>query len=308
MATDICNSHCKTCNIWTNKGDLNPLTPGEISIALSDPICSDIDEVLITGGEPTLREDLFEFVMAIHHALPNANITLSTNGIRAYTMLITVRRLLENGVTKLSVGTSIDYIGDKHNEIRGVPDNWRKVGILIRGLQKLREEFPTLGICFGTVLIEENADNIDEIIKFANNNDLYYLIQWCNHSSFYHNKKMSVEKELDIVSKLPQDMLTEKWIRKLQYKPINFNCFAMRDFFVIKANGDICPCLTHWDKIYGNIRTTPISKYLGGSPACVYLCDGCLNSWAIQWSSMANGWPYVRYYIHRPMDLLRKLQ
>lgn len=323
MATDTCNSHCRTCNIWTNKPTEKIITPEEIGIALSDPICADIDEVLITGGEPTLREDLYSFVMAIHNALPNASIALSTNGIRAYMMLVVVRHLLESGVSKLSVGTSIDYIGEKHDLIRGTPDNWRKVNILIRGLQRIREDYPTLGIGFGTVLQEENVDNIDEIIKFANSNGLYYLIQWCNQSSFYHNRSIGIER--DIVSSLPQDMLTEKWLDKLDGKSIKFTCYALHDFFVVKANGDICPCLTHWDYIVGNIRYTSLSKILKPnhnpprneilyneymydlSHDPVKTCNGCLNSWGRNWSDQAGGWPYVKYFARHPLQLWRKL-
>jgi MoaA/NifB/PqqE/SkfB family radical SAM enzyme len=315
MATDRCNSRCSTCNIWSQKEHIsNIITPEEISIALSDPICSDIDSVLITGGEPTLREDLYAFVMAIHKALPNAHIALSTNGIRPYTMLILVNNLLHEGVTNISVGTSIDYIGEKHDQIRGVPGNWRKVNLLIDGLIKLREQFPTLGIGFGTVLQGENADNIEEIVKFAKERDLYYLLQWCNQSLFYRNygfSKLNPDKEKELVMKYHQDgLLKERWIKKLWGNDIRFNCYALRDFFVIAADGEIKPCLTHWFSNAGNIREKPISEILNNPRVMVdvWRCSGCINSWGTLWSHQANGWDYASYYFRHPDEIWEKLK
>ena len=314
MATDRCNSRCSTCNIWTQPVTLNPITPEEISITLSDPICSDIDSVLISGGEPTMRPDLYPFVMAIHKALPNAHIALSTNGIRPYTMLILVNNLLHDGITNLSVGTSIDYIGEKHDQIRGVKDNWRKVNLLIDGLMKLRIEYPSLGIGFGTVLQGENADNIEEIVKFAKERDLYYLLQWCNQSLFYHNigfTKLHPDKERELVEKYHQEgPLKEKWLDKLAGKDIRFNCYALVDFFVIAANGDVKPCLTHWCSNAGNIRLKSLSKILYSPMALidVWRCSGCINSWGVGWSNQAHGWDYVKYAIRNPLQTLEKLK
>lgn len=261
-----------------------------------------------------MRPDLYAFVTAIHKARPNAHIALSTNGLRPYTMLILVNTLLHEGITNLSVGTSIDYIGIKHDEIRGVKDNWRKVNILINGLMKLRIEHPTLGIGFGTVLQGENADNIGEIVKFAKERELYYLLQWCNQSLFYHNygvPRLYPDKEKEIVEQYHQEgPLKEQWLKKLGGGRINFTCYALVDFFVIAANGDVKPCLTHWCSNAGNIRENPLSKILYSPRALidVWRCSGCLNSWGVGWSGQAHGWPYIWWALRNPLQTLEKLK
>jgi MoaA/NifB/PqqE/SkfB family radical SAM enzyme len=310
MATDRCNSRCRTCNIWKQKpSDEPPLTPGEILMVLSDPVCQNIDHVLVTGGEPTLREDLYEFVLAIHQAIPSAHIALSTNGIRPGKMIDVVDKLLEHGVTNLSVGTSIDYIGEKHDDIRGIPGNWRRVNILIRYLMAMRKDYPSLGIGFGTVVQGDNADNIGEIVKFAKENDLFCLLQWCNQGDFYHNRQFKVldpVKEREIVVKYMQDgLLKELWLRKLDGKTPTFNCFALKDFFVIKANGDVVPCLSMWDIVIGNVRATPVHEIVPRRIGCTH---GCLNSWGTDWSFQADGWPFVWYFIKHPRRIVEKLR
>lgn len=81
MDTDLCNSACIMCNIWQNKKTFEPLSPAEIKKALSDPIFDDLEYIIQTGGEPTVREDLKEFMLAQHEARPNATLHLGTNGI-----------------------------------------------------------------------------------------------------------------------------------------------------------------------------------------------------------------------------------
>ena len=71
--TGRCNSHCIQCSIWKIcQGDIkNPeMIEKEMSISeiigyLKDPILSDLVEVDLTGGEPYLREDIADLVLAI---------------------------------------------------------------------------------------------------------------------------------------------------------------------------------------------------------------------------------------------------
>jgi MoaA/NifB/PqqE/SkfB family radical SAM enzyme len=278
-----------------------------------------VDTVLISGGEPTLRADLLDCVRAIHRALPEAKINIATNGNNPEYFIYVTQYLLELGIP-LIVSTSIDGIGRTHDKIRG-RGSWKKVKSLIYGLVDLRRSYPELQIGFGTVLTQENATEITKIVEFAEEWDLYYLIQWYNNSSYYSNlwddeTQADVELELSIVKKLDDQrfgMLKEKWIDWLNGKPIKFNCYALRDFLVIKANGDVVPCLTQWNWKIGNFKTDSPEKVWDGwlrqkALQTVSNCQGCLNSWGCYWSWESDGWPYVKYFISHPKLLLRKLR
>jgi MoaA/NifB/PqqE/SkfB family radical SAM enzyme len=307
--TDKCNSHCRTCGIWKKIPTLDPLTPDEIFTLFSDQYLSEVDYVIVSGGEPMMREDIVECVLAIDRALPGVAINFSTNGLAPLLTYAAIEELLGYGVN-LSVGTSIDAIGKKHDAIRGVKGAWDNVRILLNLLMKLRcKTYPNLQIGFGTVLQKENQDDIDEIIKFAESNGLFYLIQHQNRSGFYGNCTSTFadwEKEVLVVAGLPErfNMLKEKWLDHMAGYDISFNCYALRDFFVLKCNGDIAPCLTHWDAVVGNIREEEISDIL---PQEMLDCPGCLNSWGTFWSWEADGLPYLIYYIKHPIKLWRKI-
>lgn len=312
LVTDACNSHCIHCNVWQKKPTENPLSPEEYGKLFSDPFLSDVNEIIISGGEPMMRKDIKQIILALHNSLPNASITLSTNGLMPYTTARIVREVLQEGVEKLSVGTSLDYVGPDHDTIRGTPNAYHKVMLLINHLKKIREDFPSLGIGFGVVLQEKNQDNIGELIKFAEENDLFYLIQWMSDAAYYDNpraKRCNPEKEYDVVGKLPDrfNMIRELWIKKIKGGNISFNCYALRDFFVVKCNGDVVPCLHLWNYTAGNIRDKPIEEILKFPLGTIKNCKGCLNSWGVGWSAEADGWPYLCYYLKYPVKLWKKI-
>ena len=75
ITTYRCNSRCSTCNIW-----MHPTRPSdEISLDILEKIPSGIDNLNITGGEPTIRNDLVEIVDVLY---PKARkLEISSNGM-----------------------------------------------------------------------------------------------------------------------------------------------------------------------------------------------------------------------------------
>ena len=324
LVTDACNSHCIHCNVWQKVPTTDLLTVEDYQRVFSDPFLSDVNEIIISGGEPMVHKDIKEIVLTLHKCLPNAEITLGTNGLLPYKTALIVREILETGMNKLTVGTSLDYIGPVHDDIRGTPGAYHKVTQLISHLKRIHEDFPCLKIGFGAVLQEKNQDNIKEIIQYAKDNDLYYLIQWMSDAKYYqHPKSKHSTKEREIVSNLPDfmGMLKEIWINKLDGKDISFNCYALRDWFIILCNGDVVPCLHLCEYRMGNIRNESISYILRDKRDLEYnnlnvqwiykkveSCKGCLNSWATMWSAEAHGFPYLKYYLKHPIELWSKLK
>ncbi len=69
-ANDICNSKCTMCNIWKNKQE-KEVTYEDLKQIFTDSFYSEVTGVGITGGEPTLREDLVELFRACIDFLPS---------------------------------------------------------------------------------------------------------------------------------------------------------------------------------------------------------------------------------------------
>lgn len=80
---------------------------------LSDLAAFGVPTVLFSGGEPLLREDLFE--LAARAAQLGMRTVLSTNGTRIDAL--TAKRIADAGFSY--VGVSIDGIGPRHDKLLG---------------------------------------------------------------------------------------------------------------------------------------------------------------------------------------------
>ncbi|MCX6021683.1 MAG: radical SAM protein [Chloroflexi bacterium] len=109
-----CNLHCMHC--YSDSFDhpyQGELTTREAGVMLADLAAFGVPALLLSGGEPLLRPDLFE--LAEEARSLGLRITLSTNG----TMITpeTARRIKDIGFGY--VGISLDGIGPHHDKFRG---------------------------------------------------------------------------------------------------------------------------------------------------------------------------------------------
>lgn len=317
-ATDKCNSRCTHCSIWKKKPTENPLTPQEIERTFKDPVFSDLEYIIISGGEVVLRPDIVEFYLAIHRALPQAQLHLSTNGIAVDRVIKVVNEVISHDIP-LKVGVSIDGIGEKHDLVRGVKGNFRNADRLLKELVALRKNtnkvFPVIGYTLSNLTI----DSFKDVKDYAEKMQVGLVVQWFSESSFYDNvgknlvdKKNLGERMIKIVESLPTEPLNDMWIDWLKGGSIKFDCFAMYTFCVLKCNGDIVPCLSLWETSAGNVREktpTEIWNSLEAKNArkCVKNCEGCLNSWGVGWSFNCSFFPNLMFNFKHPDLLLKKL-
>lgn len=135
---------------------------------------------------------------------------------------------------------------------------------------------------------------------------LSLCIIWYNSSKFYENTPTLNEcRNLqDALSCMPDGLYKEMW---LSGKPC-FDCFALRGFAVLKANGDVVPCLSKWDEPVGNFNKASIEQIWASvemrrERASVKACRGCLNSWGVGWSLNTSYFENLDYKICKKLGL-----
>ncbi len=317
MVTDRCNSRCIHCNIWRQKPTEDPLTPEEIEKIFSDKLFKDVEYVLCTGGEPTVRNDLEEILLRLHKALPKATLQLSTNALLPERVIDIVNTAMKNNIN-FDVGVSLDGIGEDHDKIRGVKGNFEKADWLLHKLVELRDKHKDkLNVAAGIVVSDLTVNSIYDVRKYANKLNIDFVEAWYNTSSFYRNyseedKTKMKEKITEIVKSQPTSLLQEKWLKSLKGKPIKFPCFAMHTFYVVKCNGDVVPCLNLWDLKVGNLRESSLSEFWNSPEAkkvrkSVKNCQGCLNTWGFGWSVRSSYYQTLFFYLRHPLVLIKKL-
>ncbi|MBL9215221.1 MAG: polysaccharide pyruvyl transferase family protein [Opitutaceae bacterium] len=122
QAIDICNSRCVMCHIW-KEGVRETMSLDELRAYLATPFFSEVRHVGITGGEPTLRKDLFELYALLPECLPAlAGASFISHGMqtaRAVDCYTRVHRLYRERGLEFSGMISLDGVGEAHDRVRG---------------------------------------------------------------------------------------------------------------------------------------------------------------------------------------------
>lgn len=173
--TNLCQSRCKTCNIWKLYPEKHQSLKDELTIDEIRRIFQSIGHVYffnISGGEPFLRRDLPEIVAAAINHLRPAIVHIPTNAISTDLIASHAEKILQTikesaPRTILTIKPSLDGIGDLHDKIRGVKGNWKCLLETIERLLELEKRYNNLHVEVGTVVSNFNKDHLDEIEEFV---------------------------------------------------------------------------------------------------------------------------------------------
>jgi MoaA/NifB/PqqE/SkfB family radical SAM enzyme len=160
-----CNSRCKTCNVWLLPND-------DLALDEWDRVFQSLGDApywfTFSGGEPTWREDLPEMVgSAYRHCRPGI-INIPTNGILDRVIPPRIEHILQIAPkSEVIVNLSLDAVGEKHDEIRGVPNNWSRAMRTYRELKNLQSRYSNLTLGIHTVISTYNVDSFAELCELV---------------------------------------------------------------------------------------------------------------------------------------------
>ncbi|MEW6673296.1 MAG: radical SAM protein [Thermodesulfobacteriota bacterium] len=173
--TNICQSRCRTCRIWSLYENNPEKRNDELTLAEIEKIFRSMGHIYvfnISGGEPFLRPDIADIIKTACRYLSPGIIHIPTNAIaieRINKKINEILNFLKNNfpAVRLTVKPSLDHIGDRHDEIRGVKGNFKNVMTLFHQLKALQPEFPNFHVELGTVISNWNIDDVEEIAAFV---------------------------------------------------------------------------------------------------------------------------------------------
>jgi len=140
-----CNSRCKTCNVWLLPND-------DLTVPEWDRVFESLGSApywfTFSGGEPTLRKDLPE--------------------IQYKTIPRRIERVLEAAPkSEVIINLSLDGVGLKHDEVRGVRSNWDHAMKTYAGLKELKRRYKQLTVGIHTVISNFNVDSFPELCEYV---------------------------------------------------------------------------------------------------------------------------------------------
>ena len=322
--TWVCDAKCTMCNNWKWGNRKEDLTLPEIDRIFSDSeFWGAIENLNISGGEPTTRLDLPEMVELFHRRLPRMRkIGINTTGLtpaRAIPMLTKIVEFCGQQNLLLSIRVSLDGIGDIHNQVRNVKNGFDKAFKTIDAMQKLAEssphfQFGLASTIFGTNL--DDAKNIREWAKERNLDIVFNMLRFTDN--MLHNRDLEKKigfgsREEEFMHQFFLDRVAEESILSgqsfmyLHYADMIANgyhrtmpCPFQRQGLLLNPNGDLFYCEN--SKKIGNALETPARELyfaeanLDGREALKRdTCPTCLSPCQVNVGAMKQVVPYVKF-------------
>lgn len=170
--TFMCNSKCKTCNIWQVYKKSPEKVHEELTTEnwkrLFDEIGDNLGWIEFTGGEPFLRKDIDEIVIYAYNNTKISAGSLTTNGLLPKRVLQVVEKIIENISNDkiLNIGISLDGVPEVHDKIRGVSGNFEKAFWLFNELRELKYLYKNLVVHIAYTISQYNAGKFIEFYNF----------------------------------------------------------------------------------------------------------------------------------------------
>src|SRR5437764_3497076 len=169
--TWVCDAQCEMCNNWKHGDRKADMTLAQLEPALNHSFWGAVENLNISGGEPTTRNDLPEMVELFHRYLPRLRkIGINTTGLtphRAIPMLTRIVRFCVEHDLLISVRVSLDGIGDVHDQVRHVKNGFDKACKTIDAMQALADEHTHSQFGVASTISATNLDDARNILTWA---------------------------------------------------------------------------------------------------------------------------------------------
>lgn len=170
QCTFVCDARCEMCSNWQRGDRKTDMTLDQIKKAFQNPLWKNIEMAMLSGGEPTTRNDMVEVSQVIIDSLPKIRkYGINTTGLtphRAIPMLTKVAEYCAEKGVIFSTRVSIDGVGEMHNEVRHVKGAFEKANKTIDAMRELQKRVPfNFGV--SATIFNKNIDDCENILAWA---------------------------------------------------------------------------------------------------------------------------------------------
>lgn len=228
FVTNRCNVNCNHCfyrdSLNTNKNELGLIEIEKIARSLKNS-----NSLLITGGEPFLRNDLVKICKIFYKFGKTKKIRIASNGYLTDRVLSFSEEILKYNI-RLAVQISLDAIGDRHDKLRRLNGLFVKTTDTLAQLKMLRKRYAKLEISVIATVTKSNYDQIEALFnyvkeKFGLDLGLTFVRE---PTSGIYNLDRQFQADLSVLedsSKLPNQETLEDLLAKYYslYKTTGYN-------------------------------------------------------------------------------------
>jgi MoaA/NifB/PqqE/SkfB family radical SAM enzyme len=292
MPHSACNCRCVMCDIWKANDQKRQISVPELQRHIADIRTLNVEEVVLSGGEPLMHDNLWKFCSELRGA--KVKVTMLTTGLLLKRFAHDVVRSIDEVIV------SLDGSREIHNQIRQIPNAFDK---LAEGVRALRELKPTMRITGRTVLQRYNYFDFPNIVNSARQiglDQVSFLGADVSTTAFNRREHWTQDRVNEVALDKDEALELEKiitnsfethaieyssgfiaekpakMIRIVQYyKAVNglaefpqVDCNAPWISAVMESNGDVQPCFFH--KPYGNVSGRMLTEVLNSPSAITF--------------------------------------
>ncbi len=321
--TWVCDAKCEMCANWKFGDRKSDMTLAELEPVLDGPFWGAVENLNISGGEPTTRLDLPEMVEVFQRHLPRLRkIGINTTGLtpaRAIPMLTRIVKFCAEHDLLISIRVSLDGIGDVHAQVRNVKQAFDKAGRTIEAMQALAKDYANFQFGIASTIFATNMNDAENILAWARTKGLDVVFNMLRFTdAMLHNKSLEEkvgfkEREEQFMRRFFLDRVQEESVLSgqafmyLHYADMIANgyhrtmpCPFQSQGLLLNPNGDLHYC-ENSEKI-GNVLDEPAEALYFRAENMRHrqhlkdsVCPTCLSPCQVNVGAMKQFVPYAKF-------------
>jgi sulfatase maturation enzyme AslB (radical SAM superfamily) len=321
--TWVCDARCEMCNNWKHGDRKSDMTLEQLEPALTHRFWSNVENLNISGGEPTTRNDLPEMVEMFHRHLPRLRkIGINTTGLtphRAIPMLTRIVEFCASHDLLLSVRVSLDGIGDIHDQVRHVQRGFDKACATIEAMQALSQQYSSFQFGIAATIFAANLEDAHNILVWARAkkldivfNMLRFTDAMLNNRELeqtigFHEREEEYMRSFFLERVQEESVFSGQTFLYLHYADMIANgykrtmpCPFRSQGLLLNPYGDLYYCEN--SKAIGNVLTTPAEELYFRAENLAHreevkrsVCPTCLSPCQVNVGAMKQFVPYAKF-------------
>jgi MoaA/NifB/PqqE/SkfB family radical SAM enzyme len=330
--TWVCDARCTMCSNWKWGDRKSDMTLEQLEPVLNTPFWGAVENLNISGGEPTTRNDLPEMVELFHRHLPRLRkVGINTTGLTPHRAIPMLTRIVQfcakNGIL-ISIRVSLDGIGDVHNQVRDVKRGFEKASQTIEAMQALSKKHDNFSFGIASTIFATNMEDAENILAWARTKGLDVVFNMLRFTdAMLHNKELQEkigfhEREEAFMRKFFLDRVQEESVLSgqsfmyLHYADMIANgyqrtmpCPFQSQGLLLNPNGDLHYCENSEklgnvlddaaDALYYKAENLAHREHLKND-----VCPTCLSPCQVNVGAMKQFIPYAKF-LRRAYDVKR---
>jgi MoaA/NifB/PqqE/SkfB family radical SAM enzyme len=196
--TWVCDARCTMCNNWKWGDRKSDMTLAQLEPVMANPFWGAVENLNISGGEPTTRNDLPEMVELFHRHLPRLRkIGINTTGLTPHRAIPMLTRIVEFCAARgilISIRVSLDGIGDIHDQVRSVKNGFAKATKTIEAMQSLAKSHDNFSFGIAATIFATNMPDAENILAWARTKELDVVFNMLRFTdAMLHNKELEAK-------------------------------------------------------------------------------------------------------------------